>query len=74
MSWRDELLATCRGCAASQACPADGRDIVDHANERKCPRGLFTPVQKIPGDFDPEVERRRLKQSDCCGRPRATSN
>jgi hypothetical protein len=48
-----------------------GHVVFDHAGqvvESQCrvkPEPL--PVQKMPADFDPETESRRMKQGGCCG-------
>lgn len=58
-----------RRCAGPCKCTVNGKDIIDNARTG-CPLGYYgTAPYLIPDDFDPEQERRRLRQGGCCGSP-----
>lgn len=43
-----------------------------YAPAREAESHRSRPTYEIPGDFDPEQERRRMKQGGCCGQPSTT--
>ncbi len=40
-----------------------------YASARDIPVSVPMPLQKLPDNFDPEQEKRRMHQGGCCGSP-----
>lgn len=63
-----------RPCAGACFCSKDGKPITEHVALRQCPEHLFDsprlsrPPEKVPDDFDPAQEQRRMQQGGCCGK------
>jgi hypothetical protein len=61
-------------CAKASDAPADAPDFACLLPKTK-PWGwtpgmtIQRPPEPIPDDYDPETERRRMRQGGCCGKP-----